>query len=90
MSANPVPVYTANFIGGALAGAVIASSGMINDATGTATPLAGFLVMFGFNNPIKIIIYGAIVGVIGLIVGYVCSAWFKNYPVVSKEEIEAR
>ncbi|MFH4934375.1 PTS sugar transporter subunit IIC [Staphylococcus cohnii] len=90
VSANPVPVYTANFIGGALAGAVIATSGMINDATGTATPLAGFLVMFGFNNPIKIIIYGAIVGVIGLIVGYVCSVWFKNYPVVSKEEIEAR
>ncbi|TGU11716.1 PTS sugar transporter subunit IIC, partial [Mesorhizobium sp. M2D.F.Ca.ET.153.01.1.1] len=57
---------------------------------GTATPLAGFLVMFGFNNPIKIIIYGAIVGIIGLIVGYVCSVWFKNYPVVSKEEIEAR
>src|SRR5699024_3053071 len=87
VSANPVPVYTANFIGGALAGAVIATSGMINDATGTATPLAGFLVMFGFNNPIKIIIYGAIVGIIGLIVGYVCAIWFKNFPCVLTVEI---
>src|SRR5699024_2596069 len=90
VSANPVPGYTANFIEGALSGAVIATSGMINDGTGTATPLAGILVMFGFNNSIKIIIYGDIVGIIGLIVGYVCSVWFKNYPVVSKEEIEAR
>src|SRR5699024_11316042 len=90
VSANPVPVYTASFIGGALAGAVIASSGMINDATGTATPLAGFLVMFGFNDPMKIIIYGVIVGIIGLIVGYACSVWFKNYPIVTKEDIEAR
>jgi fructose-specific phosphotransferase system IIC component len=90
VSANPVPIYTANFIGGALAGAVIASSGMINDATGTATPLAGFLVMFGFNDPLKIFIYGAIIAVIGLIVGYVCSKLFKNYPIVTQEDIESR
>ncbi|MRF38302.1 PTS sugar transporter subunit IIC, partial [Staphylococcus sp. KY49P] len=50
----------------------------------------GFLVMFGFNDPMKIFIYGAIVGVIGLIVGYVCSIIFKNHPIVSKEDIEAR
>ena len=90
VSANPVPIYTANFIGGALAGAVIAMSGMVNDATGTATPLAGFLVMFGFNDPMEIVIYGAIVAVIGLVVGYICSLIFKNYPIVTKEDIEGK
>ena len=90
VAANPVPIYTANFIGGALGGAVIASSGMINDATGTATPLAGFLVMFGFNNPTTILIYGAILGVIGLIVGYGASLIFKNYPIITKHELENR
>ena len=90
VSANPVPIYTANFIGGALGGAVIASSGMINDATGTATPLAGFLVMFGFNSPTTILIYGAILGVIGLIVGYGASLVFKNYPIITKHELENR
>ncbi|OLN15365.1 hypothetical protein BUE67_14855, partial [Corynebacterium diphtheriae] len=41
VSANPIPVYVTNFFGGAVAGLIIALSGMINDATGTATPIAG-------------------------------------------------
>ena len=46
VSANPIPIYITNFFGGAIAGLIIAMSGLINDATGTATPIAGFLVMF--------------------------------------------
>ncbi len=61
---------------------------MVNDATGTATPLAGFLVMFGFNNLFEVLIYGAIVAIIGTITGYVCSVLFKNHRFVTQEEIE--
>ncbi|WP_238674732.1 PTS sugar transporter subunit IIC, partial [Staphylococcus felis] len=83
VSANPIPVYITNFLGGASAGLVIALSGLINDATGTATPIAGFLVMFGFNDWHIVILYGVIMGIIGLIWGFLGSMIFKNYPVVT-------
>ena len=60
VSANPIPIYVTNFFGGAIAGIIIAWSGMINNATGTATPIAGFLVMFGFNSLTKVIILSLI------------------------------
>ncbi len=41
VSANPIPIYSKLYRRSDCS-AVIASSGMINDATGTATPLAGF------------------------------------------------
>ena len=34
VSANPIPIYITNFFGGAIAGLIIAMSGLINDATG--------------------------------------------------------
>ncbi|WP_238660511.1 PTS sugar transporter subunit IIC [Staphylococcus felis] len=90
VSANPIPVYITNFLGGASAGLVIALSGLINDATGTATPIAGFLVMFGFNDWHIVILYGVIMGIIGLIWGFLGSMIFKNYPVVTKQDMQAR
>lgn len=90
VSANPIPVYITNFLGGASAGLVIALSGLINDATGTATPIAGFLVMFGFNDWYIVILYGVIMGIIGLIWGFLGSMIFKNYPVVTKQDMKAR
>ncbi|MEX2955753.1 PTS sugar transporter subunit IIC [Staphylococcus pasteuri] len=87
ISANPIPIYSVNFIGGALSGLVIAVSGLINDAPGTATPIAGFLVMFGFNGAMKIIGYGVIVAVLGAVVGFVGSLIFKNYPVTTKKDM---
>ena len=45
VSSNPVPIYVTNFIGGGLAGMVIAYSGLINDAPGTAAPTPG---IFGY------------------------------------------
>lgn len=65
---------------------VIAHSGMVNDAPGTASPLAGFLVMFGFNEPFQIIGWGSVIAVICLIVGLVGSRIFKAYPLRRKSE----
>lgn len=63
--------------GGAIAGLIIAMSGLINDATGTATPIAGFLVMFGFNHPTTIVIYGVVMAIVGTLAGYLGSIVFK-------------
>ncbi|MDU6962554.1 MAG: PTS sugar transporter subunit IIC, partial [Staphylococcus sp.] len=87
VSANPIPVYVTNFFGGAVAGLIIALSGMINDATGTATPIAGFLVMFGFNSPMKVIIYGVVVAIVGGLAGFLGSLVFKKYPIVTKQDM---
>ena len=78
VSANPIPIYITNFFGGAIAGLIIAMSGLINDATGTATPIAGFLVMFGFNHPMTIVIYGVVMAIVGALAGYLGSIVFKK------------
>ena len=56
VTANPIPVYATNFVGGAVSGVIIAMFGLVNEATGTATPIAGLMVMFGFNNALTVII----------------------------------
>ena len=90
VSANPIPIYVTNFFGGAIAGIIIAWSGMINNATGTATPIAGFLVMFGFNSLTKVIIYGLVMAIIGTIAGIVGSIVFKKYPIITKKQMLER
>ncbi|MDI6988555.1 PTS sugar transporter subunit IIC, partial [Escherichia coli] len=87
VSANPIPIYITNFFGGAIAGLIIAMSGLINDATGTATPIAGFLVMFGFNHPMTIVIYGVVMAIVGALAGYLGSIVFKKYPIVTKQDM---
>ena len=78
-------MYVTNFFGGAVAGLIIALSGMINDATGTATPIAGFLVMFGFNSPMKVIIYGVIMAIVGGLAGFLGSLAFKNIQLLQNK-----
>ncbi|MDU7185324.1 MAG: PTS sugar transporter subunit IIC, partial [Klebsiella sp.] len=90
VSANPIPIYVTNFFGGAIAGIIIAWSGMINNATGTATPIAGFLVMFGFNSLTKVIIYGVVMAIIGTIAGIVGAIVFKKYPIITKKQMLER
>lgn len=85
VSSNPVPIYVTNFIGGGLAGMVIAYSGLVNDAPGTAAPTPGILVMFGFNPALDVLKYAAIAAAICFIVGWVMSYVFRNYPIRNSE-----
>src|SRR5690625_7185598 len=77
ISANPIPVYVTNFIGGASAGVIIAMAGLINNAPGTATPIAGLAVMYGFNDPLKVTVIallcakvGSLSGLLGFVILY--------------------
>lgn len=87
ISANPVPVYVTNFIGGAAAGVVVAMSGLINNATGTATPIAGLAVMYGFNDPLKVTIIAVICAVVGALSGFLGSIVFKNYKILTVDQL---
>lgn len=87
VSANPIPIYVTNFIGGGLAGIVLAYSGLVNDAPGTAAPTPGLLVMFGFNPAMEVVKYAIITAAICFAVGLVMSYVFRNYPIKNSEVI---
>lgn len=87
ISANPIPIYVTNFIGGALAGVIVALYGLINNATGTATPIAGLMVMYGFNNPMVVTKVALMCALAGLIAGYIGYVIFKNYKIKTVQEI---
>ena len=81
ISANPIPVYVTNFIGGALAGTIVALYGLVNQATGTATPIAGLMVMYGFNNPLVVTKVAFMCAAAGIFAGWLGSIIFKNYKI---------
>lgn len=83
---NPIPIYTSNFFGGALAGVSAASFNIINNAPGTAAPIPGLLAPFGFNPGINVI--GAIVFAVigGITAGYVGGLVF-SIPKVKRKFI---
>lgn len=87
ISANPIPVYVTNFIGGAAAGVIVAKFGLINNAIGTATPIAGLMVMYGFNDPKTVTMVAAMCAAAGLAAGLLGSIIFKNYKIKSVAEV---
>jgi len=87
---NPLPIYTANFVGGGLAGLSAAFFKIINNAPGTASPIPGLLAPLAFNSPIKVllaVVFGAIGGAIG---GFVVSSLFKIRYAKVKERAKAK
>lgn len=90
ISANPIPVYVTNFIGGALAGVVVALYGLVNNATGTATPIAGLMVMYGFNDAMTVTKVALMCAASGIFAGFLGSIIFKNYKIKTVEEIRGK
>lgn len=87
ISANPIPVYTTNFIGGAMSGIIVALMQLTNNTPGTATPIAGFAIMFAYNPAGKVLLAAAgcaIVSIAGGLIGY---ALFKNTKIKTADEI---
>lgn len=87
ISANPIPVYLTNFLGGALSGIIIALMGLVNMTPGTATPIAGFAVMFAYNPPIKVLIAAAGCILVSVVSGYIGYLVFKNHKILTADEI---
>lgn len=87
ISANPIPVYVTNFIGGALSGIIVSLMGLVNMTPGTATPIAGFAVMFAYNPAIKVLIAAVGCIVVSVISGYIGYFIFKNKKILTADEI---
>ena len=79
VSANPIPIYATNFVGGALAGIITSLFQLVNNAPGTASPIPGLLVLFGFNDVVKVTIAAILCGIVTTIVGYIGSIVFRKY-----------
>ncbi|WP_434799417.1 PTS sugar transporter subunit IIC [Terrisporobacter vanillatitrophus] len=87
ISANPIPVYVTNFIGGAMSGVIIAMMGLVNNSPGTATPIAGFAVMFAYNSPMQVLIAAAGCIVVSVAAGFIGYAMFKNYKITTADVV---
>lgn len=87
ISANPIPVYVTNFIGGALSGIIVALMGLTNMTPGTATPIAGFAVMFAYNKPVQVLIAAAGCIVASIAAAFIGHAIFKNYKIMTADQI---
>ncbi|MDD5935579.1 MAG: PTS sugar transporter subunit IIC [Clostridiales bacterium] len=89
ISANPIPVYVTNFIGGALSGVIVALMGLTNMTPGTATPIAGFAVMFAYNKPAQVLIAGAGCILVSVLAGFIGYMIFKNYKIMTADQIRS-
>ena len=87
ISANPIPVYVTNFIGGAMAGIIVAFMNLTNNTPGTATPIAGLAVMFAYNSATEVIIAAIGCIIAGILGGYIGYAIFKDYKIKTASEI---
>ena len=87
ISANPIPVYVTNFIGGALSGIIVAVMGLTNMTPGTATPIAGFAVMFAYNPPVQVLIAATGCIIVSVFSGFLGYKIFKNYKIRTAAEI---
>ena len=87
ISANPIPVYVTNFIGGALSGIIVALMGLTNMTPGTATPIAGFAVMFAYNPPTQVLIAAAGCIAVSVLSGFIGYFIFKNHKIKTAAEI---
>ena len=56
ITANPIPIFSSNFLGGGLAGISAAVFGIVNNAPGTASPIPGLLAPFAFNEPLNVVL----------------------------------
>lgn len=87
ISANPIPVYVTNFIGGALSGIIVALMGLVNMTPGTATPIAGFAVMFAYNPAVKVLIAAAGCIAVSVASGFAGYLMFRNTKIRTDAEI---
>ena len=86
ISANPIPVYVTNFIGGGLSGIIVAMMGISVSTPGLATQIAGFAVSVA-ENGMKGLIAAIACAVVSIIAGYIGYFMFKNYKITTAADV---
>lgn len=93
VTANALPIYMSNFIGGGLAGMVASLLGIINNAPGTASPIPGLIAPFAFNDPLVVvqaIVLAILGGLAGGLIGTQLYMGLRKLARSAKEKSSAR
>lgn len=90
VAANPIPIFSTNFVSGGIIGVMIALSGMVNNSPGTASVVPGIIAAFAWNPPLKVLIYAVIALIIGGIAGYLGALAFRNFNIIRREDLQRR
>ncbi|EKU45991.1 PTS sugar transporter subunit IIC [Staphylococcus massiliensis] len=69
----PIQLYGANAIIGMVNACIVTAFGLVVGVTGMATPIAGAIVLFGFNNAVTSIITIVIVAITSLVLAFIIS-----------------
>lgn len=90
ITANPIPIYASNFLGGGLSGIAAAVLGIINNAPGTASPIPGLIAPFAFNPVHKVVLAMLLAIAGGAAAGFAGAYVFRNHVVAVKAEAEEK
>ena len=89
ISANPIPIFITNAVAGAINGIIITMFGLVINVTGMATPWAGLIVAFGFNNPMSVLMAVGLIFINSVFWGLVGGQVFQNIKIHTTQEIRA-
>lgn len=75
---KPVQLYGSNALIGMVNACIITAFGLVINVTGMATPIAGFIVAFGFNKATSVLLCGLAVAITSIVLAWLCSEFFRR------------
>ncbi|WP_414045262.1 PTS sugar transporter subunit IIC [Macrococcus equi] len=78
---KPVQLYGSNAIIGMVNACIITAFGLVINITGMATPIAGYIVAFGFNDTVPVLLCGLAVAVTSIVMAWLFASFFKKHDV---------
>lgn len=60
---------------------IITAFGLVINVTGMATPIAGFIVAFGFNDTVPVLLCGLAVAFSSIVLAWLFATFFKNHDI---------
>ncbi|RAI81135.1 PTS sugar transporter subunit IIC [Macrococcoides goetzii] len=78
---KPVQLYGSNAIIGMVNACIITAFGLVINVTGMATPIAGFIVAFGFNDTVPVLLCGLAVAFSSIVLAWLFATFFKNHDI---------
>ncbi len=75
----PLQLYGTNALIGVVNACIVTFSGLVINIKGMATPIAGAIVLFGFNNPVTSAITIAAVAIASVVLAFITSTIIKRF-----------
>ncbi|NQE00502.1 PTS sugar transporter subunit IIC, partial [Staphylococcus xylosus] len=79
----PLQLYGTNAIIGVVNACIVTFSGLVINVTGMATPIAGAIVLFGFNDPIRAMITIITVSITSILLSLVIGKTINKFNMTS-------